>query len=160
MIRVIITICLAGVFLSLAVATIVSTARADCIVKFGGPEQSLPLLSFDEVGHADFDMLLRHYVNQRGRVCYSKWAEHRCDVNRLQAYLFHLTNVDPSRPSSREATLACYINAYNALTLWGILDNYPVVSIQNIDGKKSRYAMFDELRLWVGDRRREAGRSQ
>jgi hypothetical protein len=32
--------------------------------------------------------------------------------------LFQLTQVDPSRPSSREATLAYYINTYNALTLW------------------------------------------
>ncbi len=127
-------------------------AEAGCVMKFGGPDKSVPLRSFDEIDHTELDTLLRHYVDDRGRVCYGDWAEHRGDVHRLQAYLFGLTQVDPSRASSSQAAMAYYINAYNALTLWGILDNYPVVSIQNLDGEKSRYAVFDDLQLWVGDR--------
>lgn len=140
------------IFVFLLAVSTVSVVRAGCVLKFGGPEKSIPVMSFDGVDHSAFHALLQRYVDERGRVCYSDWAEHCCDVNRLQGYLNDLSQVDPARPASGPATLAYYINAYNALTLWGILDNYPVVSIQKLDGEKSRYAIFDDLRLWVGDR--------
>ncbi len=143
---------LTRVFVFLIAVAVLSAARAGCVLKFGGPETSTPVMSFDEVDHTNFHVLLQRYVDQRGRVCYSDWAEHCCDVSRLQGYLNYLTHVDPTRPASKEATLAYYINAYNALTLWGILDNYPVVSIQKLDGEKSCYTIFDDLRLWVGNR--------
>lgn len=126
-----------------------SAVQAGSVLKFGGPESSNPLVSFNEVDHANFDVLVRHCVDHRGQVCYRKWSNNRCDVALLQADLFHLTQVDLLRQSSREATLAYYINA---LTLWGILDNYPAVSVQKLDGDSSRYSIFDELQLWVGDR--------
>jgi hypothetical protein len=130
----------------------VPALKAGCVLRFGGPHESAAPISFDEVSHGDFDALLGRYVDDRGQVCYSQWQEDCCDLNRLGAYLNRLTLVDPSLPATREATMAYYINAYNALTLWGILDSYPVVSIQRLDGERSRYAIFDDLRLWVGDR--------
>jgi Protein of unknown function, DUF547 len=141
-----------SVLATLLLSLSVPAAQAGCILKFGAPEDSLSLMSFDDVNHADYHALLRHYVDEQGRVCYSDWTDHCGDVRRLGAYLHQLAQVDSSRPASYEATLAYYVNAYNALTLWGILDSYPVVSIQQLDGEKSRYAIFDDLRLWVGDR--------
>lgn len=138
--------------LLLLIASLIPSAKAGDILKFGGPQTSSPLVSFDNIDHSDFNTLLRHYVDDRGRVCYRKWAGHCCDTRRLQTYLFHLSQVNPSPPASQKSILAYYINAYNALTLWGILDSYPVVSIQKLDGEDSRYAIFDDLRLWVGDR--------
>ncbi|MEP3479919.1 MAG: DUF547 domain-containing protein [Fuerstiella sp.] len=141
-----------GLLSCLLMTSMLASLQAGDTLKFGGPETSHSQLSFDEVDHSSFNMLLRHYVDGRGRVCYRHWAKNGCDINRLQTYLFYLTQVDPSRQATQEATMAYYINAYNALTLWGILDNYPVVSIQKIDGKNSRYSIFDDLLLWVGHR--------
>ena len=144
--------CLPRLLVFFLMTSIVASTQAGDTLKFGGPESSHPQLSFDDVDHSTFNVLLRHYVDQRGRVCYRQWAKNSCDINRLQSYLFYLTHVDPSQQATQEATMAYYINAYNALTLWGILDNYPVVSIQKIDGENSQYSIFDNLLLRVGNR--------
>lgn len=107
-----------GILTLLLMASTMSAVQAGSVLKFGGPESSNPLVSFNEVDHANSGVLVRHCVDHRGQVCYRKWSNNRCDVALLQADLFHLTQVDLLRQSSREATLAYYINA---LTLWGIL---------------------------------------
>jgi hypothetical protein len=56
----------------------------------------------------------------------------------LQAYLNELSAV-PTKSWSKNATLAYWINAYNAYTVKLILDNYPTKSIKDINdpwGKK------------------------
>jgi len=133
-----------------------STVSAGTALQFGGPAVSAggetsPSPSFEDVSHADLDALLHHYVDGDGQVCYSKWQDHQCDVQRLGGYIVSLTFVDPSLPSSQEATMSYHINAYNALAIWGILREYPVASIQRIDGKRTSFAIFDDLQLWVGD---------
>ena len=133
-----------------------STVSAGTALQFGGPAVSAggetsPRPSFEDVSHADLDALLHHYVDGDGQVCYSKWQDHQCDVQRLGGYIMSLTFVDPSLPSSQEAMMSYHINAYNALAIWGILREYPVASIQRIDGKRTSFAIFDDLQMWVGD---------
>ncbi|MCA9061744.1 MAG: DUF547 domain-containing protein [Planctomycetaceae bacterium] len=126
------------------------------LLRFGGPSQadqvSPPVdIPFDQVSHQTWDWLLRKYVDCHGMVCYSEWQDSCCDVNRLQAYIHLLTTADPTIPSSKDAQMAYHINAYNALAVWGILHQYPVTSIQRIDGKRTKFAIFEDLQLWVGD---------
>lgn len=124
--------------------------------RFGGPRHGREAteqvtISCDAISHHVFDRLLRDYVDARGMVCYSAWRATPRDVDRLCGYLLSLSHVDPNLPSQREAVMAYFINAYNALTLWGILHEYPVASIQRIDGKRTTFAIFDDVQLWSGD---------
>jgi hypothetical protein len=59
--------------------------------------------------------------------------------SKLQAYLNELSANVPTKSWSKNATLAYWINAYNAYTVKLILDNYPTKSIKDINdpwGKK------------------------
>lgn len=120
--------------------------------RFGGPESSSSnRVSFDDVSHAPLDALLRRYVNCNGMVCYHQWRNQRCDVRALEAYLHGLSQIDTELSARHEAKMAFYINAYNAMTIWGILHEYPVASIQRIDGKRTQFAIFDDLQFWDGE---------
>ena len=55
----------------------------------------------------------------------------------------------PGRQS--KGKLAYWINAYNALTVQGILDVYPTSSIRNHTAKLVGYNIWDDLLLPVGD---------
>lgn len=145
-------------FLSLAI--LVGLLNSSSAVKggtpklqFGGPEVCCdglaPSLSFDELPHLSFDRLLRRYVDENGQVCYSQWARSDADVALLEEYLHSLGAVDPNLPASQEGRMAYYINAYNALTLRGILQEYPIVSIQRITEKHRGYDVFDGLKVWA-----------
>jgi hypothetical protein len=155
------TLFLPFAFASFAIALLTSCSHADAgessgtVLRFGSPasvgDAADPMIGLDEISHATFDGLLRRYVDNDGLVCYSRWQDSSCDKRRLQAYIHSLTRIDPSVPSSHEAMMAYYINAYNALTIWGILHEYPVPSIQRIDGKRTQFAIFDDLQFWTGD---------
>lgn len=119
--------------------------------QFGGPTVLANDLSFEQMDHSAFHGLLQRFVDCCGQVCYSEW---KCDpqsVNQLAAYLQEFGRLDLQRPASRNATMAGYINAYNALTLWGILEAYPLASIQKINAKNAEFRIFDDLELWMGD---------
>lgn len=122
-------------------------------LEFGGPEDCCdglsPQLSFDAVSHFALDRLLRHYVDEHGQVCYSQWARNDADVALLEQYLHSLGAVDPNLPASQEGRMAFYINAYNALTLRGMLQEYPIASIQKVTDKHRGYDIFDDLKVWA-----------
>lgn len=125
------------------------TSSAKSEIRFGGSGAS-SVTSMDEVSHAAWDALLNRYVDCTGMVCYRKWQSNHRDVQQLEGYLQELALVDSSLPSTREAMMAYYINAYNAMTVWGILREYPVASIQRIDGKRTPFSIFDDVQLWDG----------
>lgn len=154
------TLFLPFAFASIAMALLTSCSHADAgessgtVLRFGSPTNVVdaadPMIGLDEISHTTFDNLLQRYVDDDGLVCYSQWQDSCCDESRLQAYIHSLTKFDPSIPSSNEAMMAFYINAYNALTIWGVLHEYPVASIQQIDGKRTQFAIFDDLQFWAG----------
>lgn len=78
--------------------------------------------------HAPYDQLLQRYVNDRGLVDYARWKASAADLQALRAYTAGFAaGGAPAGGAERSASL---INAYNALTLRWILDNYPVRSIK------------------------------
>ncbi|MFD0863565.1 DUF547 domain-containing protein [Sungkyunkwania multivorans] len=79
--------------------------------------------------HVTFDDLLKRHVSETGNVDYKAFKENRSALN---AYLKQLEDNPPSDAWSREATLAFWINAYNAYTIKLIIDNYPTKSIKDI----------------------------
>ena len=102
----------------------------------------------------DYDQVLTSQVDSRGRVDYASLKEHR---RKLDLFIEKLrtVNLDSWNAASQ---IAFWINAYNALTLRVIIDNYPIRSrflaslayprnsIRQIDGA------WDEIHFGVAGR--------
>lgn len=108
-------------------------------------------LSMEKVDHRDWSRLLKTYVDSQGRVAYARWQRHEGDRRALTTYLNDLSRADAKRQASRQAKLAYWINAYNAVTIHGILREYPTTSIRNHTAKLFGYNIWHDLLLIVGD---------
>lgn len=90
-----------------------------------------PAVAFD---HADWDAVLRVRVNDLGEFDYSGLAQDRM---RFDRYLKRLAatspDSDPAAFPTDEERIAYWINAYNALTVEGVLRAYPVRSVRKLD---------------------------
>ena len=87
----------------------------------------------DVYTHQLFNNLLQKHVTSAGSVNYSGLKQDEKSLNR---YLNELSKNIPDNSSSRNGTLAYWINAYNAFTLKLILDNYPLKSITDLNKGK------------------------
>lgn len=110
------------------------------------------LVSIEKIDHRDWDRLLKRHVDKDGNVGYSDWKETPADVDSLDAYLSDLSRADPTIAAGREARLAFWINAYNALTIRGILRQYPTASIQNHASYLWGFNIWRDLLLHVGEK--------
>lgn len=79
--------------------------------------------------HSRWNQQLKKYVDEQGLVDYKNWLTEK---NELDAYIQTLEKMPPLETASKEAKLAYWINAYNALTVQLILENYPTKSIKEI----------------------------
>jgi hypothetical protein len=110
-------------------------------------------VSVDRIDHTAFDQLLQKYVDADGMVAYRAWHANANDRRTLTDYLIHLSRANPSAPASREAKLAYWINAYNAVTIEGILRVYPTSSIRNHTARVVGYNIWKNLYLYAGDQK-------
>ncbi|MCH8830243.1 MAG: DUF547 domain-containing protein, partial [Planctomycetes bacterium] len=99
-----------------------------------------------------FDTLLKKYVDADGYVDYSSWKRSPRDRQALKYYLGQLSRADRQKRASRDARLAFWINAYNAVTLEGILQEYPTTSIRKHTSRFGGYNIWKDLPLMVGNR--------
>ena len=106
--------------------------------------------TMDEVDHSVWDGLLKKYVDENGRVNYREWHKNSSDRRQLKQYLRGLSRATAKQPASKSAKLAFWINAYNAVTVEGILRVYPTTSIRNHTAKLFGYNIWDDLQLYVG----------
>jgi hypothetical protein len=126
---------------------------ADCCatkIRIGGSGVG-PQVSFDQLDHSAYERLLQRFVDCKGQVCYRAWRRDCTALAELHGYLESFGRVDLDRPASNEGRIAAYINAYNALAIYGILHDYPTASIQLLNRKSSSYRVFDDLELWLDD---------
>ena len=107
--------------------------------------------SIDKIDHKPFDTLLQKYVDKDGLVNYKAWHASQEDRATLTTYLETLSCVDPNAKAERNAKLAFWINAYNAVTIEGILRVYPTTSIRNHTAKVVGYNIWKDLYLYVGN---------
>jgi len=91
-------------------------------------QSEVKIVKNGRIDHSIYDTLLKRYVDQEGFVAYRQLKAQ--DEARLQAYLDALGDVDPEQLRDRAERLAYWINAYNALTIKGILYFYPTKSIR------------------------------
>lgn len=107
-------------------------------------------VTYDQIDHAPWDKLLKKYVDAQGHVAYQAWQNSTSDSHALDTYLNSLSRANPQAQASREAKLAFWINAYNAVTVKGILREYPTTSIRNHTAKVFGYNIWKDLLLTVG----------
>jgi hypothetical protein len=154
-----------GVVMKSTAALIVATACGALFLvamprsTFGGAAATLgravpatEQVSIDAISHAPWNDLLGRYVDDSGSVNYRDWKASAADVKRLDQYLGTLSSANPTRGASRSAKLAFWINAYNAVTIKGILREYPTSSIRNHTAKVFGYNIWEDLLLNVGGR--------
>ncbi|QDT04971.1 hypothetical protein K227x_33690 [Rubripirellula lacrimiformis] len=107
-------------------------------------------VSMDRIDPSDWDGLLKKYVDPNGNVDYAAWKGNPQDVQSLDRFLAHLSSASPHGRASSSAKLAFWINAYNAVTVRGILREYPTTSIRNHTAKLFGYNIWKDLLLNVG----------
>ncbi|WP_100610090.1 DUF547 domain-containing protein [Confluentibacter lentus] len=95
-------------------------------------------LQAQNVDHSEWTSILKKYVSENGQVDYKNLKK---DRKLLTDYISHLDKNTPKDNWEKEDKLAYWINAYNALTVDLILQNYPIKSIKDI---KNPW----EQRLW------------
>jgi hypothetical protein len=107
-------------------------------------------VSVGKIDHSGWDALLKKYVDQRGYVDYAKWKSTAADQKALDDYILQLSAAAFPANASQEEKLAFWINAYNAVTVKGILREYPTTSIRNHTAKVYGYNIWKDLQLLVG----------
>jgi len=106
----------------------------------------------ERIDHSIWAKLLQKYVDAAGLVDYAGWKASAADMQALDNYLEHLSTASFSQQTGRNARLAFWINAYNAVTIKGILREYPTTSIREHTAKAFGYNIWKDLKLLVGGR--------
>jgi len=126
-----------------------SSALAGPVIVLGDVKQAAPRTSLENIDHSSWNELLKNYVDRQGMVDYTRWKATPADVAALDAYINHLSTAEITRRTPRDAQLAYWINAYNAVTIKGILREYPTTSIRNHTAKVFGYNIWQDLQLSV-----------
>lgn len=130
-------------------ATAGMPALAGPVVTVGANVPANGRVSIDRIDHVAWNALLAKYVDSRGMVDYGTWKATAADQQALDQYIAHLSQASLSLPARREAQLAYWINAYNAVTVRGILREFPTTSIRNHTAKLFGYNIWKDLQLLV-----------
>ncbi len=138
----------------LAIATLAvgTVSLAATKITLGHAAPAHRRIAIERIDHSVWDNLLQKYCDKEGWVDYRAWKQSRADQGLLDKYLAHLSQANPRDKSSVEAKLAFWINAYNAVTVKGILREYPTSSITNHTAKVFGYNIWKDLFLPVGDK--------
>ena len=96
--------------------------------------------------HDAFDVLLNKNVSADGKVNYKNF---KAEKAALDSYIKMLSENAPQDNWSKNEKMAYWINAYNALTIKTIIQNYPLSKITDLDGGKT----WDVKRLTIGGKK-------
>lgn len=106
-------------------------------------EKNEVVLNQKMLDHSVFDALLRAHVDSEGKVDYRAI---KGKIAVLDGYLGYLSQNVPKVSTSKNESLAFWINAYNANTIKLIVDNYPTKSIMDLYSGKA----FDNKWINIG----------
>ena len=87
------------------------------------------------IDHSTWHNLLQKYVDEKGLVNYEGFKK---DRKAFDKYIKMLSENKPNQTWSVQEQISYYINAYNANTVKLVLDNYPLKSVQSIDGATTK----------------------
>ncbi len=139
----------------LALIAVVST-RTACLagptITVGRNVAATERVPVGEIDHSGWNALLKKHVDENGYVDYAKWKASAGDQKSLDDYIAQLSAASFPASATQEEKLAFWINAYNAVTVKGILREYPTTSIRNHTAKLFGYNIWKDLQLIVGGR--------
>ncbi|MCG8451432.1 MAG: DUF547 domain-containing protein [Pirellulales bacterium] len=125
-------------------------------ISFAGPAVTVGIqvpfsrqIPAERIDHSVWNALLQKYVDAAGLVDYREWKATPADLQALDSYLSHLSAATFPKQTRKQVQLAFWINAYNAVTVKGILREYPTTSIRNHTAKLVGYNIWDDLHLLV-----------
>lgn len=144
--------CLGGMAAWIVLVALSQSAWAGPKVQIGRPCSEPNRPSLAEVDHAPFTVLLQKYVDDKGLVAYAKWKASAADMQALDEYLARVGCVELTKPAPKAAQIAYWVNVYNALTLKGILREYPIKSIRDRTSRLGGYNIWKDLLLWVDNK--------
>jgi len=102
----------------------------------------------DRFPHKDLDDTLKEYVDKEGLVDYAGLKQDRGGLDRYAALLAKYSpGSHPDLFPTDRDKLAYWINAYNALTMTGVLAHYPVGSVTHI---RPAFGFFRVIKFIVG----------
>lgn len=107
-------------------------------------------VSMSEIDHSSWNRLLQTFVDESGAVNYAAWKQSREGMQLLEGYINLLSTASLRKAAAREDQMAYWVNAYNAITVKGILQEYPTTSIRNHTAKLGGYNIWKDLLLNVG----------
>ena len=114
----------------------------------------------DGFSHADFESLLRIFVDADGNVGYDEWRNSDASVAQLESYLAAVSRFSPDSAPERFATrndeLAYWIYGYNAYVIKSVLDNWPIESVTDVKAPLevvTGLGFFYRLRFEFGGKR-------
>ncbi len=145
-------VCLERLAAWIVLALLGDPAWAGPKVEVGRPCSQPNRPALTEVGHMNFNDLLQKYVDDKGLVAYAKWKANISDIRALDDYLMRVGCVDLTKAASKAAKIAYWVNVYNALTLKGILREYPIKSIRDRTARLGGYNIWQDLLIWVDNR--------
>ncbi len=104
-------------------------------VLYDAPAQVAPPVYTEEFkpNHKPWDEVTSKHVSPTGKVNYKGM---KVDLKKIVSYLEHLKNTPPKKDWTKNEKLAYWINLYNASTVYLIVSNYPVSSINKINRGK------------------------
>jgi uncharacterized protein DUF547 len=86
-----------------------------------------------EFNHSPWDRVLKKYVTETGRVDYAALKADSSDLNHYTEQIAARSPVShPQVFPTRESQLAYWINAYNALVIKAVVENWPTKSVRNL----------------------------
>jgi hypothetical protein len=138
-----------GLLLAVLIASALTVHWLRPRVVIEGPAAGSERVSLERVDHGLWDALLERYVDENGLVAYARWKKTPADADALDGYLARLGAVDLKLRAGHDAQVAFWINAYNALTIKGILREYPTTTIKNHTALFGGYNMWTDLLLEI-----------
>jgi hypothetical protein len=102
------------------------------------------------VDHSAWDRVLAQYRDPQGRVDYAALKQNPAA---LKGYVDQIAARSPdSHPAefpSRDSQMAYWLNAYNALTIWGVVEGWPTRSVRDLG---FLFGFFRNKKFTVGAR--------
>lgn len=96
-----------------------------------------------------FETFLQKYVDENGKVNYTKINSNKVDLDKVIA---RFDDLKPKQNWSKNEKLAYWINAYNAFSIKLIIDNYPLKSITEVSNAwKINFINFEGSKISLDD---------
>jgi hypothetical protein len=89
-----------------------------------------PAAASQEDLYAPWARILNEYVDGEGLVDYAGLKQ--SGMADLEAFMASLASADPAGFASDEERIAFWINAYNAVVIWQVVERYPLDSVRDV----------------------------